>query len=164
LVYSFTDHPSRREKTAIVAFMGWIDMFSEEQSRTEWRLSCRYSSKAVLTDDDQHSEEELLELIVDVHFEGFTALGNFAGISQYKADIIAISGLGGHAFGSFKEHGGIQMWLQDFLPKDLASPTRILIYGYDTHLENSSSFQTITDLATSFAASLKTIRTTLVDL
>ncbi len=33
--------------------------------------------------------------------------------------IIAISGLGGHAFGSFKERGGEYMWLQDCLPYDL---------------------------------------------
>jgi hypothetical protein len=58
------------------------------------------------------------------------------------------------------------MWLQDSLPldlevsdSDLMPRVRILIYGYDTCLSNSRSFQSITDLAGQFQASLRAIRT-----
>jgi hypothetical protein len=71
--------------------------------------------------------------------------------------LIAISGLGGHAFGSFKEKGGSHMWLRDSLPNDLPK-TRILIYGYDTQLENSTSFQSIDDLGISLRSSINNIR------
>jgi hypothetical protein len=59
------------------------------------------------------------------------------------------------------------MWLEDSLPSDLQKsvqealklgPARILIYGYDTHLENSQSFQTIEDLAGQLRMSLRAIR------
>jgi protein SERAC1 len=58
------------------------------------------------------------------------------------------------------------MWLEDSLPLDLQTPARvpnlgparILIYGYDTHIENSQSFQTIKDLASQLRMSLRAIR------
>lgn len=62
-----------------------------------------------------------------------------------RVSLIAISGLNGHAYGSFKQRGGSFMWLRDALPKDL-SCARILIYGYDTSLVNSESFQNISDV------------------
>lgn len=61
--------------------------------------------------------------------------------------IIAISGLGGHAFGSFKERDGEHMWLRDALPYDITGESgehvaRIMIYGYESNLPNSESFKT----------------------
>ena len=59
------------------------------------------------------------------------------------------------------------MWLEDSLPTDLQTAaqgviklgtSRILSYGYDTHLENSKSFQTIEDLAGQLRMSLRAIR------
>jgi len=70
---------------------------------------------------------------------------------------IAITGLGGHAFGSFKERGGQHMWLRDSLPGDLPG-VRILIYGYETHLVNSQSFQNMEALATAFRTHIAAIR------
>jgi hypothetical protein len=70
---------------------------------------------------------------------------------------IAITGLGSHLFGSWKQRGHNSfMWLRERLPKDL-SCTRILIFGYDTTLVMSESFQTIVDIALSFISSLKSI-------
>jgi hypothetical protein len=71
--------------------------------------------------------------------------------------LIAISGLGGHAFGSFKERGRSYMWLRDSLPNDLPR-TRILVYGYDTRLEDSTSFQSIDDLGIHLRSSINNIR------
>jgi hypothetical protein len=71
--------------------------------------------------------------------------------------VIAISGLGGHAFGSFKERGGPFMWLRDALPFDVPG-ARILVYGYDTQLIRSSSFQNLTDLGRNLQSDMKGIR------
>jgi hypothetical protein len=49
------------------------------------------------------------------------------------------------------------MWLRDSLPNDLPK-TRILVYGYDTRLENSASFQSIDDLGIHLRSSINNIR------
>ncbi|OCK80555.1 hypothetical protein K432DRAFT_297425 [Lepidopterella palustris CBS 459.81] len=74
-----------------------------------------------------------------------------------NSSLIAISGLGGHAFGSFKEKDGSYMWLRDSLPQDLKR-TRILLYGYDSTLANSASVQTIADLANDLQKAIGFIR------
>ncbi|KAM3509182.1 hypothetical protein MY11210_006437 [Beauveria gryllotalpidicola] len=40
-------------------------------------------------------------------------------LEDHELEIIAVSGLGGHAFGSFKERGGSNMWLRDSLPYEI---------------------------------------------
>src|SRR4051812_14120734 len=45
--------------------------------------------------------------------------------------VIAVSGLASHALGSFKAPNKSEVWLRDFLPRDVPS-IRVLIYGYDT--------------------------------
>lgn len=74
--------------------------------------------------------------------------------------VIALSGLGGHAFGSFKERGGDYMWIRDALPYDFTVGNneirgigRVMIYGYNSAVEGWS-FQNLEDLATSFHHSL----------
>lgn len=78
--------------------------------------------------------------------------------------IIALSGLGGHAFGSFKEKGGSHMWLRDYLPYDLTSEdkpiARVMIYGYDSTVSESKSMQNLEDFATVFNGSLQTLMNT----
>jgi len=71
--------------------------------------------------------------------------------------IIAVTGLGGRAFGSFKAKGSSHMWLRDSLGSDLPG-ARILTYGFDSHVKNSDSFQGILSLADQFKDSLRTIR------
>jgi hypothetical protein len=48
------------------------------------------------------------------------------------------------------------MWLRDRLPHDIKQ-VRSIIYGYDTHLVQSQSFQEIEDIAITFIAQLKSI-------
>lgn len=68
-----------------------------------------------------------------------------------------IPGLGGHAFGSFKERGGEYMWLGDSLSQDI--PTfRVMTYGYDSVLAGSQSFQNIETLATGLRAQIMAMR------
>jgi hypothetical protein len=79
------------------------------------------------------------------------------------SSLIAISGLGGHAFGSFKERSGDHMWLRDALPYDITNEdgdapiSRVMIHGYDSSLQNSDSFQNLEDIGTSFHSSLRNI-------
>jgi hypothetical protein len=48
------------------------------------------------------------------------------------------------------------MWIRDVLPR-LLTGTRFMLYGYDTTLPDSKSFQVITDLAVSLINELKAI-------
>ncbi|PTB43606.1 hypothetical protein M441DRAFT_56598 [Trichoderma asperellum CBS 433.97] len=99
-------------------------------------------------------------LTIDRDFHGITALYT-PSPQDYKIDVIALSGLGGHAFGSFKERGGSHMWLRDSLPHDLTLETnnqpiaRIMIYGYESTVARSESMQNLEDFATNFNASLQ---------
>ena len=49
------------------------------------------------------------------------------------------------------------MWLRDSLPKDLPG-IRVLIYGYDTQLQNSKSIQNTSDLGLQLCNSIRDIR------
>jgi hypothetical protein len=62
--------------------------------------------------------------------------------------IVAVQGLGGNGFGSWRATGGADMWLRDFLPEK-AKNSRILIYGYNADLTGpgARSFASISDLA-----------------
>ncbi|PKK51410.1 hypothetical protein CI102_3772 [Trichoderma harzianum] len=109
---------------------------------------------------DETSEEDgpcrRKSLVFDTHFSGFTPLQHTKDDNCY-VDVIAVSGLGGHAFGSFKERHGSFMWLRDALPIDFPR-ARILIYGYDTRLIRSKSFQNLTDLGKALQIDMKGIR------
>ncbi|KAK4223806.1 hypothetical protein QBC38DRAFT_548154 [Podospora fimiseda] len=82
---------------------------------------------------------------LDSHFHGLSTL--FVPEStKHKADIIAIPGIGGHALGSFKERSGSYMWLRDILPL-YCSTARIMTFGYDSKIPDSTSFQWIESIA-----------------
>lgn len=49
------------------------------------------------------------------------------------------------------------MWLRDDLPFDFPQ-ARVLIYGYDTKLEGSQSFQDLESIASTFRVALKIAR------
>ena len=93
------------------------------------------------------------ELLGDKDFYGFTPLYTPEG--DIEADIIALTGLAGHAFGSWA--ASPHMWLRDFLPKDLPR-ARILLYGYDSNLAGSQSKNILTDLSSNFVVKLHTMR------
>ncbi|PON27255.1 hypothetical protein TGAM01_v203636 [Trichoderma gamsii] len=104
---------------------------------------------------------ELRNLALDHAFLGITTL--FAPPQQdHKVDIIAICGLGGHAFGSFKERGGEHMWLRDALPHGITAESgqriaRIMVYGYESNIPDSDSFQNLEDLGTALHSDLRTL-------
>lgn len=63
--------------------------------------------------------------------------------------IIAVTGLAGHAFGSWRSRNSGKMWLRDIIPIDLPN-ARILTYGYDTKLAGSKSNARISEYAKQF--------------
>ncbi|VUC33940.1 unnamed protein product [Clonostachys rosea] len=109
-----------------------------KSGENEWRIQ--------LNNLDPH-------IILDSHFRGLTPLYE---PTNHVADCIAISGLASHPFGSWQPKGQSKtyMWLRDALPKALPN-IRPILYGYDTTLVGSDSFQSIFDLALSFLEQLK---------
>ncbi|TVY82132.1 Ankyrin-2 [Lachnellula suecica] len=93
-------------------------------------------------------------VVVDKDFFGFTPMNTPQ--TPIIADIVAVTGLAANAYGSWAsdlEH----MWLRDMLPMDIPN-ARILIYGYDSHLEASQSYSGLSGFSTPFARALDDIR------
>lgn len=98
------------------------------------------------------------------HLQRITRLSKFNSVDRRLVlihhSIVSISGIGGHAFGSFKERGEDHMWLRDSLPFDLIwedtgrPMARSIIYGYESTVAESDNIQNLEDLATSFHASM----------
>lgn len=80
---------------------------------------------------------------VDDDFIGFTPLCDPA---DATVDIVVVTGLGGHALGSFRSADGTSVWLRDFAPKDVPC-ARFITYGYDTTVIASDSNQGVCELA-----------------
>jgi hypothetical protein len=51
--------------------------------------------------------------------------------------IVAVTGLAGHAFGSWRNRSTRTMWLKDFLPRDV-NKVRIMTYGYDSLIHSGN--------------------------
>src|SRR2546421_10967366 len=74
-----------------------------------------------------------------------------------RCSIIAITGLDGHAYGSWRGKGNLgRMWLRDFLSKDMPC-CRTMIYGYNAKL-SSRNIDTILDYSRGFLEEIKNIR------
>ncbi|KFY96587.1 hypothetical protein V500_02378 [Pseudogymnoascus sp. VKM F-4518 (FW-2643)] len=100
--------------------------------------------------------EEYNDFDIDKDFIGFTPLNNPG--KDVCADIIAVTGLAGHAFGSWA-HSAQKMWLRDYLPRDIQNRARILIYGYESQLHGANTAKSIiSDYGNSFTQSLMDLR------
>lgn len=73
--------------------------------------------------------------------------------SNENISIIAVHGLGTHAFGTFRSPENQEMWLRDFLKDDIPK-SRVLLYGYKSKVDNSTDSQSLKDLAKSFLRSI----------
>lgn len=71
--------------------------------------------------------------------------------------IIAVTGLAGHALGSFRSSKSTAVWLRDWLPKDIPE-ARIFTYGYDKKLIDSTMKASIQDYAKSLSSDIALIR------
>ncbi|KAL9625383.1 MAG: hypothetical protein Q9160_000446 [Pyrenula sp. 1 TL-2023] len=109
--------------------------------------------------DDVQVDAEGADLTFDCHFNGFTQLYPIAEGQQATTDVIVVSGLDGHAFGSWRSKKGLRrIWLRDFLSKDLPS-CRTMIYGYNSKL-GSRGISTILDFGRGFLEEIQQIRGT----
>ncbi|EHK42736.1 hypothetical protein TRIATDRAFT_300808 [Trichoderma atroviride IMI 206040] len=151
LVKSLASEVDGYSKTATVIFQSPLP--AEKTSRP-WNIS--------LPESDNHDDDlsvSALPLRVDGAFLGITTL--FAPpVEDHGVDIVAVSGLGGHAYGSFKDKNGNYMWLQDALPFDITDDdnhhpmARIMIYGHNSAVPRSNSVQDIDDLSSALHSSL----------
>ncbi|UKZ60461.1 uncharacterized protein TrAtP1_001739 [Trichoderma atroviride] len=96
-------------------------------------------------------------ITVDSSFGGFTPLNDAKTKLGSRMDVIAVSGLSSHPFGSWKARGGTFMWLRDEVAKT-TEKARVLLYGYDTTLANSESFQDVGDIAQRLSSDLNAMR------
>ena len=84
------------------------------------------------------------DIIFDQSFHGLTQLYNpAADPTEIMADVVAITGLDGHAYGSWSGGYPKRMWLRDFLSKDLPK-CRVMTYGYNSKL-STPGLHTIAD-------------------
>lgn len=91
------------------------------------------------------------DMRIDKEFYEYTPL--YTPDGDVEAEVIAITGLAGHAFGSWaaSQH---HMCLRDFLPRDFPR-TRTLLYGYDSYCQPRSIIAGFTN---NFIAKLLTMR------
>ncbi|KAH0603219.1 uncharacterized protein H6S33_008223 [Morchella sextelata] len=102
-----------------------------------------------------------VNIIIDKDFYELTQLYKPEEL-PITADIVAVSGLNGHAYGSWRRKrgsGSVQsMWLRDFLCDDLPS-CRTMIFGCNTNLTDSGT-HTISDYALTLLDELRKARRT----
>ncbi|KFY31660.1 hypothetical protein V493_00915 [Pseudogymnoascus sp. VKM F-4281 (FW-2241)] len=106
-------------------------------------------------------KQESCQIIIDDHFFDLTVLTSPLD-ANHKVDILAISGLGSHAYGSYVHKLGGHMWLSDSLNKDCPF-ARVVIYGYNSKLQGSESFEDLDGLASSFQIALSRLTTSSKD-
>ncbi|KAL6412562.1 hypothetical protein AUP68_03765 [Ilyonectria robusta] len=128
-------------KTATAIF----DIDNQRMHQGQWNIRLPANRPA-----DQRS------INIEAEFLGLTMLTAPSVTEEHQVDIVAMTGLGGHAFGSFKERGGNFMWLRDSIHLRLPN-ARVMTYGYESHVPQSRSFQNIADLASNFQRTLEMI-------
>ncbi|KAM0252581.1 hypothetical protein ACHAQJ_007618, partial [Trichoderma viride] len=109
--------------------------------------------------EDWQVEMGNVDINFDQHFFGFTQLYTPKADKPVTADIIAITGLDGHAYGSWRGKGNLgRMWLRHFLSQDLPY-CRTMTYGYNSKL-STRGIDTIMDYSRGLMEALKKIRNT----
>lgn len=150
-IESLATEAGKSTQTATATFNSVPDELGSDKKEWNYKLSSpadRYAKvdEVPYQEDVTSIADETIHITIDNHFLGITTLKSIADTSTHELDIVAITGLGGHAFGSFKERAGTHMWLRDALPDDLPG-SRIMIYGFDTRLHGSHSSQDLESLA-----------------
>ncbi|KAH8689250.1 hypothetical protein GQ44DRAFT_637548 [Phaeosphaeriaceae sp. PMI808] len=138
-------YDNEQERVALVEFHGGVPDFLSElvaDPLADWQV-----------------EMGDIDISFDCHFFGFTQLYAPKLDAPVAADVIAITGLDGHAYGSWRGKGNLgRMWLRDFLSKDLPC-CRTMTYGYNSKLA-SHGVDTIMDYGRELIEELKKVRNT----
>ncbi|KAI5811817.1 hypothetical protein BZA77DRAFT_270912, partial [Pyronema omphalodes] len=117
-------------------------------------------------DDERHTRMEDVQIqkravpilvTVDCDFYSMTPLYAPIGTTA-KYDIIAVTGLSAHAFGSWKSPDRAdRMWLRDYLRLEF-SDIRVFTWGYYSSIRNEKSTTFITALSRNFLEDVKQVR------
>ncbi|KAJ5718746.1 hypothetical protein N7488_004392, partial [Penicillium malachiteum] len=138
-------YESYTQRVALVQSRGGVPQFLRElrvDPLGDWQIE--------MGDDD---------INLDCHFFGFTQLYTTDDKEPVVADIITITGLDRHTYGSWQGKGNLKrMWLRDFLSKDLPQ-CRTMIYWYNSKL-SSHGVDTILDYGRERMEEIKKIRNT----
>ncbi|KAL7894849.1 hypothetical protein HDV63DRAFT_406827 [Trichoderma sp. SZMC 28014] len=129
-----------RFNVATLSFQKLPDVVSKNPTAGEWTLRAPTLAKPLLLDDT---------------FFGLCPL-NHVPEDEHQYDCIVISGLASHPVGSWQPRGADKsfMWIRDALP-ELVPNVRFILYGYDTTLAGSKSFQGVSNIALSFIHTLQ---------
>ncbi|KAF3068713.1 Protein SERAC1 [Trichoderma lentiforme] len=129
-----------RTKTATLSFKKLPDIVSRDPNAGEWPLQDPTWAAPLLLDDT---------------FFGLSPLNDIPE-NEHRFDCIVMSGLASHPMGSWQPHGNDKsfMWIRDALPH-LVPNVKFILYGYDTKLAGSKSFQTVPDIALSLIHTLQ---------
>jgi hypothetical protein len=76
-----------------------------------------------------------------------------------KCSVIAVTGLAGHAFESWRNRDTQVMWLRDLLPKDVPN-IRIMTWGYNTSLDDHTSSEHFEEYRTDLLQAISLSRRT----
>jgi hypothetical protein len=111
-----------------------------------------------VVDDIDGSNDSEEAVTIDTHFRDFTPL-NSPKDDEDAFELIAVCGLNGHAFGSFKQRDGGYMWLRDGIPQEQTlKSVRVITYGYESKMAGSHSFQGLEAIASTFKNRIKGLR------
>jgi hypothetical protein len=127
-----------------------------KQTSRKWMAIVDFNSDLPSFLKKNHNYTSRNGIHFDRDFFGFTQLYPTKSGDEIVADIIVVTGLGGHAFGSWVGRTTGKMWLRDFLKEDLPN-CRVLLYGYDSKLGNRST-DSILSFGDTFLANLDGVR------
>ncbi|CAM1505177.1 Fc.00g108140.m01.CDS01 [Cosmosporella sp. VM-42] len=151
MIKSLAGEINGRSQTATITFNNLPSQLQTRSANQNWNIE--------LPKESEVRSRRSRYITLDRGFLGITTL--FTPMPEdHRVDVIAISGLGGHAFGSFKQRGEDYMWLRDAIPYDIIHKdtdnemARVMIYGYESGIPRSKKIQNLEDLGTSFRDSL----------
>ncbi|KAF2631425.1 hypothetical protein BU25DRAFT_384710 [Macroventuria anomochaeta] len=161
---AISDNLTDEEKSKIDARVAVVPSCYNDEEKVAL-VECRGGLPAFLSEltanplGESQMEMGDTDINFDQHFFGFTQLYTPTSDAPVVADVVAITGLDGHAYGSWRGKGSLgRMWLRDFLCKDLPC-CRTMIYGYNSKL-SSHGVDTIMDYGRGLLEELKKVRST----
>ncbi|KAH8806114.1 hypothetical protein F5884DRAFT_469713 [Xylogone sp. PMI_703] len=149
--------PDPAKLTAVIYFKNVPEQLSSEEFLKMQELKVSFSTVNPVDESESHEW-----ITIDTHFRNLTVLRTVKPSDghEHTVDICAVSGLGAHAWGSFRERKGKFMWLKDSLPEKFKG-ARIMTYGFETKLRNNNSIQSLRDLARYLLSDLENARASL---
>ena len=146
LVHTLAPDLRFREKVATIRFRNLPTQLDTLQSNGQLTIDLPVTPENPPTGLKRKRDSlQTVKLTIDEHFNGITVLFS-PPTEEHQIDVLAISGLGSHPFGSFVHKRDGHMWLSDSLPRDIPA-ARVMIYGYESGLQRSTNFAHLDDLA-----------------